>query len=220
MSRRARFTFRSAKYIIRNFRFQLYAWAKPYASRPLVSASDRLGHDWVASAARLAVSLTCLVCFSPPTCLAADTCPHWFTSERSFVVSPNSLAVRQYCGATLASGLGAPQTGEAFGDEEGTGGRGVGGIGRKNGSSGFGILGRGRTGSFGGRRRHRALKTGLKHCRRRQSLLYYPSVGKPKWKSSLTYVPELPSYALAYQFYPGAEEAMVRAIFGANMIHR
>ncbi len=30
----------------------------------------------------------------------------------------------------------------------------------------------------------------------------------------LNYVPELPSYALAYEFYPGAEAAMVRAIFG------
>ncbi len=30
----------------------------------------------------------------------------------------------------------------------------------------------------------------------------------------LNYVPELPSYALAYDFYPGAETAMVRAIFG------
>jgi beta-N-acetylhexosaminidase len=30
----------------------------------------------------------------------------------------------------------------------------------------------------------------------------------------LDYVPELPSYALAYEFYPEAESAMVRAIFG------
>lgn len=30
----------------------------------------------------------------------------------------------------------------------------------------------------------------------------------------LNYIPELPSYALAYEFYPGAETAMVRAIFG------
>lgn len=30
----------------------------------------------------------------------------------------------------------------------------------------------------------------------------------------LNYLPELPSYALAYEFYPGAEAAMVRAIFG------
>ncbi len=30
----------------------------------------------------------------------------------------------------------------------------------------------------------------------------------------LNYLPELPSYALAYDFYPGAETAMVRAIFG------
>ena len=30
----------------------------------------------------------------------------------------------------------------------------------------------------------------------------------------LNYLPELPSYALAYEFYPGAETAMVRAIFG------
>lgn len=30
----------------------------------------------------------------------------------------------------------------------------------------------------------------------------------------LDYVPELPSYILAYEFYPGAETAMVRAIFG------
>ncbi|HEV2350613.1 MAG TPA: glycoside hydrolase family 3 N-terminal domain-containing protein [Terriglobia bacterium] len=30
----------------------------------------------------------------------------------------------------------------------------------------------------------------------------------------LNYIPELPSYALAYDFYPGAETAMVRAIFG------
>ncbi len=30
----------------------------------------------------------------------------------------------------------------------------------------------------------------------------------------LNYMPELPSYALAYDFYPGAETAMVRAIFG------
>jgi len=30
----------------------------------------------------------------------------------------------------------------------------------------------------------------------------------------LNHVPELPSYALAYEFYPGAELAMVRAIFG------
>jgi hypothetical protein len=27
-------------------------------------------------------------------------------------------------------------------------------------------------------------------------------------------IPELPSYALAYEFYPGAESAMVRALFG------
>ncbi len=30
----------------------------------------------------------------------------------------------------------------------------------------------------------------------------------------LNFFPELPSYALAYEFYPGAEAAMVRAIFG------
>jgi beta-glucosidase-like glycosyl hydrolase len=30
----------------------------------------------------------------------------------------------------------------------------------------------------------------------------------------LNYVPELPSYALAFEFYPGAEAAMVRALFG------
>jgi len=30
----------------------------------------------------------------------------------------------------------------------------------------------------------------------------------------LNFIPELPSYALAYEFYPGAEAAMVRAIFG------
>jgi beta-N-acetylhexosaminidase len=30
----------------------------------------------------------------------------------------------------------------------------------------------------------------------------------------LNYIPELPSYALAYEYYPGAETAMVRAIFG------
>jgi beta-N-acetylhexosaminidase len=30
----------------------------------------------------------------------------------------------------------------------------------------------------------------------------------------LNYMPELPSYALAYDFYPGAETAMVRALFG------
>jgi len=30
----------------------------------------------------------------------------------------------------------------------------------------------------------------------------------------LNYIPELPSYALAYECYPGAETAMVRAIFG------
>lgn len=30
----------------------------------------------------------------------------------------------------------------------------------------------------------------------------------------LNYIPELPSYALAYEFYPGAETAMARAIFG------
>ena len=30
----------------------------------------------------------------------------------------------------------------------------------------------------------------------------------------LNYIPELPSYALAFEFYPGAETAMVRAIFG------
>ncbi len=32
----------------------------------------------------------------------------------------------------------------------------------------------------------------------------------------LNSVPELPSYALAYEFYPGAEAAMVRAIFGES----
>ena len=30
----------------------------------------------------------------------------------------------------------------------------------------------------------------------------------------LNYIPELPSYALAFEFYPGAEAAMVRALFG------
>ena len=30
----------------------------------------------------------------------------------------------------------------------------------------------------------------------------------------LDYIPELPSYMLAYEFYPGAERACVRAIFG------
>ena len=30
----------------------------------------------------------------------------------------------------------------------------------------------------------------------------------------LNYIPELPSYALAYEFYPGAEAAMARAVFG------
>ena len=30
----------------------------------------------------------------------------------------------------------------------------------------------------------------------------------------LNYIPELPSYALAFDFYPGAEAAMVRALFG------
>jgi beta-N-acetylhexosaminidase len=30
----------------------------------------------------------------------------------------------------------------------------------------------------------------------------------------LNYLPDLPSYALAYEFYPGAEAAMVRALFG------
>lgn len=30
----------------------------------------------------------------------------------------------------------------------------------------------------------------------------------------LNFIPELPSYALAYEFYPGAETAMARAIFG------
>lgn len=30
----------------------------------------------------------------------------------------------------------------------------------------------------------------------------------------LNYIPELPSYVLAYEFYPGAEAAMVRALFG------
>lgn len=30
----------------------------------------------------------------------------------------------------------------------------------------------------------------------------------------LNYIPELRSYALAYEFYPGAETAMVRALFG------
>jgi hypothetical protein len=48
-----------------------------------VSISDRLGHGWVASAARLAGPLTGLVCFSLPTCLPTNTSPHWMTSERS-----------------------------------------------------------------------------------------------------------------------------------------
>ncbi len=30
----------------------------------------------------------------------------------------------------------------------------------------------------------------------------------------LNYIPELPSYALAFEFYPGAEAAMIRALFG------
>ncbi len=33
--------------------------------------------------ARLRVPLSGLVCLSPPTCLAADTPPHWVASERS-----------------------------------------------------------------------------------------------------------------------------------------
>src|SRR5215472_18616363 len=42
------------------FRFQLYLCAKPYAGGPLLSASDRLGRGWMASAACLAVRLTLL----------------------------------------------------------------------------------------------------------------------------------------------------------------
>jgi len=34
-----------------------------------------MGHGWVAIADRLAVPLTALACFSPPTRLAADTYP-------------------------------------------------------------------------------------------------------------------------------------------------
>src|SRR6266852_6355742 len=46
------------------FDFNFIFCAKPYASRPLVSTSDRLGRGCVASAARLAVPLTGLVCLS------------------------------------------------------------------------------------------------------------------------------------------------------------
>src|SRR5713101_6021012 len=48
----------------RNFRFQFYLCAKSYARHPLVSSSDHRCHSYVASAARLAVPLTGVVCFS------------------------------------------------------------------------------------------------------------------------------------------------------------
>ena len=54
-------------------------------------------------AARWAVWLTCLVYSSPPTCLAADTCRDWITSERSirclswFATRPAAVAPRS-CG--------------------------------------------------------------------------------------------------------------------------
>jgi len=35
----------------------------------------------MASRLALAIPLTCLVCFSPPTCLTATTAPHWMTFE-------------------------------------------------------------------------------------------------------------------------------------------
>jgi len=40
-----------------------------------------------ASAARLVVPLTCLMCLSPLTCLAADTCSPWTTFEGSISLS-------------------------------------------------------------------------------------------------------------------------------------
>ena len=54
-----------------------------------------LASSWVASRLALAVPVIRLVCFLPPPCLSADTCPPWMTAERSFAVSPDSLAVRQ-----------------------------------------------------------------------------------------------------------------------------
>ena len=65
-----------------NFRFQLCLRRQSYASRSYISSSDRHGPFGVASRLVLAVLLSCLVCFPPPTCLAANTCPHWMTSER------------------------------------------------------------------------------------------------------------------------------------------
>jgi len=47
----------------RNFRFQLYLCATTSARRPLASISERPGHGWTASAARLPVPPTCLLCF-------------------------------------------------------------------------------------------------------------------------------------------------------------
>src|SRR6267143_4480782 len=67
----------------RNFQFQLYLSAKPYASHPPVSISHRPGHSCVAIAPRLAVLLSGFFCFSPPNSLPADAPPPEMSSERS-----------------------------------------------------------------------------------------------------------------------------------------
>lgn len=72
----------------RNFQFQLYLSAKPYASHPPVSISHRPGHSCVAIAPRLAVLLSGFFCFSPPNSLPADAPPPEMASERSIRCLP------------------------------------------------------------------------------------------------------------------------------------
>ena len=86
--------------INRNFRFALILRPKAYAAPHLGSSSGRHGSLQVASRFGSALPLTSLVCFPPPTCLAADTCPHSITSQRStrclswFATRPAAAAPR------------------------------------------------------------------------------------------------------------------------------